>query len=241
MMAPKSRQLAPAISRARQRLQLTLDGGGDGIGKGGGVGHEDRLRGAVVFGLREQIGGDPVGIVFAIGDDQDLRGAGDHVDADGAEDHALGGGDVGVARPHDLVHRRDRRGAVGERGDRLRAADPIDLVDAGDARGGEHQRVHLAFGRRRHHDDALDAGDAGRNGVHQNRTRIGGGAARHVKPDRLDGGPTQAQLDALGIGVAIVGGHLAGVERLDAIAREQQRVAFLRPARSSRRGRFPAR
>ena len=38
-----------------------------------------------------------------------------------------------------------RSGAIGERGDRLRAADAPDLVDAGDVRGGEHQRVDLAI------------------------------------------------------------------------------------------------
>ena len=48
-----------------------------------------------------------------------------------AAHEALGGGDVGVAGPHDLVDRRDRPRAVGERRDRLRAADAVDvLLDA---------------------------------------------------------------------------------------------------------------
>ena len=94
-----------------------------------------------MLGLGEEVGGDPVGIVVAVGDDQDLARAGDHVDADRAEHLALGGGDVGVARPDDLGDRRDRRRAVGERGDRLGAADAVDLVDAGEPGGGEHQRV----------------------------------------------------------------------------------------------------
>ena len=61
-----------------------------------------------------------------------LRRPGDHVDADLAEHLPLGGGDVGVARPDDLVDRGDALGAVGKRRDRLGAADAIDLVDAGE-------------------------------------------------------------------------------------------------------------
>src|SRR5262245_64836236 len=45
----------------------------------------------------------------------------DHVDADLAEHEPLGGRHIGVARPDDLGDRRDRLGAVGERGHRLRS------------------------------------------------------------------------------------------------------------------------
>ena len=64
---------------------------------------EQRLRHLVVLGLREQIQRDPVRIGRRIGNDQHLRDAGDHVDADGAEDATLGGRDVGIARSADLV------------------------------------------------------------------------------------------------------------------------------------------
>ena len=57
--------------------------------------------------LAQQIGGDPVRIVGAIGDHQDFRRPGDAVDADLAEHFALGGGDIGIAGADDLVHRRD--------------------------------------------------------------------------------------------------------------------------------------
>ena len=63
------------------------------------------------------------GLRAAVGDHQDLGRPGDHVDADRAEHAPLGRRDVGVAGADDLVDRRDRRGAVGERRDRLRAAD----------------------------------------------------------------------------------------------------------------------
>ena len=67
-----------------------------------------------------------------VGEDQNFRRAGDHVDADLAEDAALGGCDKGVAGTDDLGDRSDGPGAIGERGDRLRAADAVDLVDAGE-------------------------------------------------------------------------------------------------------------
>ena len=66
---------------------------------------------------------------------------------------ALGRRHIGVAGPDDLGDRRDRRGAIGERRDRLRAADAIDLVDAGELGRRQHQRAELAVRRRHHHDE----------------------------------------------------------------------------------------
>ena len=127
MMAPKSFHEARAIS-ARGRVascdfHRALDIGGEPRA----VGDQDRLRARIMLGLRQQIGGDPVGIAGVVGDDQHFGGTGDHVDADLAEHQPLGGGDIGIAGADDLCHRRNRRGAIGERGHRLRAADAIDL------------------------------------------------------------------------------------------------------------------
>ena len=149
----------------------------------------------------------------------------------------LGGGDIGVAGADDLGDRRDRRGAVGQRRHRLRAADAIDLGDAGEMRRRQHQRIELAVRRRHHHDDARHAGDLGRHRVHQHRGRIGRGAARHVEPDRLDRGPAPAELDAERIGEAVVLRQLPAVKHLDAVAREFQRVERRRRRRPSRRRR----
>ena len=240
MMAPKSRHDAPAIGRARQRRELRRDRLLDRVGERGVVGDQDRLRAGVVLGLRQQIGGDPVGIAGLVGEDQHFGRAGDHVDADRAEHQALGRRHIGVAGTDDLGDRRDRLGAVGERRHRLRAADAIDLVDAGELGRRQHQRRELAVRRRHHHDEARHAGDLGRHGVHQHRRRIGRGAARHVEPDRLDRGPARAELDAERIGEALVGGLLAAVIGLDAVARELERVERLAarrlsPPRRSRR------
>src|SRR3546814_16964870 len=82
------------------------------------------------------------------------------------------GRDPGVDGTDGLVDVPDRGRTVGERADRLGAADPVDLVDAGHARRGEDVRVHLTVGRRYDHDETLDAGDPGRHGAHQHRTGI---------------------------------------------------------------------
>ena len=60
--APKSRHDAAGDLGARQRRELALDRRFDRVGERGIVGDQDRLRGGVVLGLRQQIGGDPVGI-----------------------------------------------------------------------------------------------------------------------------------------------------------------------------------
>ena len=157
-----------------------------------------------MLGLRQQIGRDPAGIAGVVGDDQHFGRAGDHVDADLAEHQPLGRGDIGVAGADDLRHRRDRRGAVGERRHRLRAADAVDLGDAAEMRRRQHQRIELAVGRRHHHHHAADARDFRRHRVHQHRGRIGGGAAGNIEPDRLDRAPAPAELDAERIGEALV-------------------------------------
>ena len=195
-------------------------------GEGAVVRDQDRLGVFVMLGLREQVRGDPFRLIGAIGDHQDLGGARDHVDADGAEDQALGGGDIGVAGAHDLVHRRNRLGAVGERGDGLRPAHPIDLCDACDLGGGHHRRVERAIRRRHDHGDAPHAGDAGGDRVHQHGARIGGGAARHVEPDRVQRAPAGTQPDTDVVTVVEIGRHEPAVEGLDPFRRLHQRVAY---------------
>ena len=108
---------------ARQRRQQPLDRGADAIEIAGIGTEQDALRERVVLGLAEQVHRDPVGRRRAVGEDEDLARAGDHVDADRAEDAPLGARDVGVAGAGDLVDGGNRLRAVGERADRLRAAD----------------------------------------------------------------------------------------------------------------------
>ena len=108
----------------------------------------------VVLGLAEQVGGHPGGSAAAVSQDQDLAGAGDHVDAHLAVDLALGGGHIDVAGAHDLVHRRHALGAIGQGRHRLRPAGLEDAGDAGHRRrrqdGGGHPAVPAGGGD---HDD----------------------------------------------------------------------------------------
>ncbi len=92
------------------------DGRFDRLAERAVVGDDDRLGARIVLGLGEQVGGQPIRIIVLVGDDEHFRGAGNHVDPDGAENLALGGGDIGIARTDDLGDRGDRLRAIGERG-----------------------------------------------------------------------------------------------------------------------------
>ena len=186
------------------------------------------MRGDVVFGLAEQVGGDPVGVVRGIGDDDDLRRAGDHVDADDPVDLALGLRDPGVARAGDDVDVRDAAGAVGECSDALRAADPPQLVDPGEVRGGEDEGIDRATRRRGHHHQPSDAGDARGDGVHQQRGGIGGAAAGDVDARRIDRQPARAEANAGAVRIIGVCGSLALVIGADAGRGEVERDAQAR-------------
>jgi hypothetical protein len=189
-----------------------------------------------VFGLGQQVGGDPVGVVGAVGDHQHLRGTGDGIDADRAENPAFGGGDIDIAGSDDLVDRADRLGAVGQRADRLCAADAVGLGDPGQACCRHHRRVEPAIRGRHYHDPAFDAGDLGRQRVHQHRGRIGGGATGHVEAGGGDRGPAVAQAQTGRVGVVQVLGQLAPVVGLDAAGGEFQRRHDLGRTARRRRG-----
>ena len=91
-----------------------------------------RIAGEVgpVLGLAEQVGGDEPASAVLVGDDQDLRRPGEQVDADEAEQLALGLGDVGVAGADEHVDGLEVLDPEGHRGQRLHAAEADDLVGA---------------------------------------------------------------------------------------------------------------
>ena len=60
-----------------------------------------------MLGLAEQIGGADLAVDAVVGDHQRLGRAGEQVDADAAEQLALGFRHIGVARADDHVDRRD--------------------------------------------------------------------------------------------------------------------------------------
>ena len=133
---------------------------------------QNRLRHFVVLGLRKKIHRYPIRVGAGVGDNEYLRGSGDHVDADSAENAPFGGRDIGIAGTDDLVDRGNRRRAVGERRHRLRSAYRKGPRYAGKMRRGKHKRVPRAAGGGYDHDDFRNAGNLGRNGVHEHRRRI---------------------------------------------------------------------
>ena len=115
-----------------------------------------------MLGLRDEIRRYPLGVAF-VGRDDDLRWAGVEVDRAIGGDKRLGGGDVLVARPDDLVNAWNGCRAVREGGDRLRASHTKQPGDAGDARRGHHNRR----GTRARDDHFAHAGGASRDCGHQ--------------------------------------------------------------------------
>ena len=73
------------------------------------------------------------------------------------------GGDETIAGADDLVHARHARGAVGERGDCMRAAHAEHLRHT----GFERRRHHSRLRPRAHDHDLAYAGDARRHGGHE--------------------------------------------------------------------------
>ena len=101
----------------------------------GGDQHGRRV--GAVLGLGQQVDGDDERVGVLVGDDQHFGRPGEEVDADLAEQLALGLGDVGVAGAGEHVDRVDGLGADGQGGDRLDTAEQVDLVGAGQVHGGD--------------------------------------------------------------------------------------------------------
>jgi hypothetical protein len=170
-----------------------------------------------VLGLEDDVDGGELGADRAVGHDHDLGRTGEaRRHADDAGHLALGERHVGVARADDHVDGADGLGAVGERGDRLRTADGVHLVDARDGSGGQDlvgQRAVLA-GRHRE-DDLGHAGDLRRDRRHQHRRRVEGTPARGVAPSPIDGAGELAHEDAVTFVDGVVIGDLGLVIRPD--------------------------
>jgi hypothetical protein len=126
-----------------------------------------------MFGLRQQIGSSQARVGCLVGDHHRLGRAWQRLDADYAVDRALRQYDIQVAGAGDLIDLRHSLGAIGHRGDRLRATDSEHAIHAGQVRRRQHNLGHLAGialrGRADH--DLLDASDARRDRRHQQRRR----------------------------------------------------------------------
>ena len=119
---------------------------------------QDGSRARPMLGLRAQVPGDDLGVRGGVGEHDQLARAGQRLDPDLAEQQALGLLDVGVAGADDQVDGADALGAERHRGDRLRTADRIDLLDAQQVQRGQHRAVGEPVRARRRADcDAVDA------------------------------------------------------------------------------------
>ena len=146
--------------------------------------------------LTEQVGGDDHRVGGLVGDDQDLRRAGDEVDADLAEQPALGLDDVRVARADEEVHRVDRLRPERERRERLDAAEDVDLVGAGEVHRGDGGVRDPPVEGWRAGRNALDAGDLRRDDAHVRGGDHRVAAAGHVRADARHGNVPVAEPDA---------------------------------------------
>ena len=165
-----------------------------GLGQVPAVGDQHRRGQLIVLGLAQQVGGDPGGAAGAVGQNQDFRRAGDHIDADFTKHLALGGGHVNVAGADDLIHSGHALGAVGQGGHGLGTAGLKDAVDAGNHRRRQDTGVDLAvLAGGGGHNDLLHARHLGGDDVHQHGRGVGGRAAGHVNTRALDGGVLLAQ------------------------------------------------
>ena len=91
---------------------------------------------------------------------------------------------------------RDRSGAERHRGDRLHAAEHVDLVGAAEMHRGDDRGMRPAAERRRAGDDALHAGDPRGDDRHVRRGDHRIAPARHVAADRIDRDVAVAEHDA---------------------------------------------
>jgi hypothetical protein len=189
---------------------------------------EDRRGVRIVFGLREQLGGRVPSLRALVRDHDGLRRPEESVDPDVAVDELLRQRRVDSARTADFVDRRDPVRPICHRGDRLRPADPVDLLDAADASGGHHDRGRIAVpvGRRAQH-ELGNAGDARRHGSHEDGRRKRRPSRGGVEPDALDGTEDLADLRAVPVDHPVLG-PLRLVEDPDPVGRRDQGVDGLR-------------
>ena len=185
-----------ATRRGGERGELPFEFAGDRIGEALRRGEQDGGGVDIVFGLGEHVGSEVARVAIG-GDDEDLGGAGDEIDADFAGEELLGGGDVDVAGADDAVGARDGAGAEGEGGDGLRAAHLEDVVatpsrvgraeDFGDgARRGDADVGHARHLRRNHgHHAPWRAAGSGRRECTRRPYRAGARSGRGACRGRI--------------------------------------------------------
>ncbi len=164
----------------------------------GAIGGENDAATFSVFGLSEEVCGDPCGGGVGVGNDKDLARAREEIDGHFAKHLALGFYDVGVAGPHDFLDWSDGVCSKSESGDGLRSADLIHLGGAGEAEGKKEGVIDASGGVCGGGDDDLgNACGLCQGDGHDGRGDQGGGSSRHVDADTLEGVETLPHPGAL--------------------------------------------
>ena len=162
-----------------------------------------------MFGLRQQIQCNPVRVIVAIRNHQYLGRACDHINANFTKHTTLGRCHKRISRPCNFINRRDRFGAIGKRGNRLRTANTVNFVDPRNTCGHHHQRIAHSVRRWHHNRQTAHPCYFCRNRIHQYRTGIRRQTTWHVKPRRRHRCPTPSQRSTHLVGPHRIFGHLA--------------------------------
>ena len=173
--------------------------------------------------LGEQIHGDPLGVNRPVREDQNFRGAGDHIDAHAPENLSLCFRNKAVTGTDNFVHPGNGGRAIGQCRNSLRAAHGVHLVNTRQRRGCQHRGVDFTTGRRCDHDNALYTGDFRWNRVHQHRRRIARPTAGHINTHAIERRDPLAQQIAFLVLVLPTLGTLTLVEPPNARRRPRER------------------
>ena len=140
-----------------------------------------------MFGLAEQIGGAQFAIgANVIGNHQCFGRPGKQIDADAAEQLALGFGNKGVAGANKHIDRRHAGGAKRHRTHRLDAAEAPDFIGAGHRLCRNNRRRRPALERRCTGDNARHAGHLGGDDAHMRRCQQWIFATGHITARGID-------------------------------------------------------
>ena len=183
----------------------------------------------IVLGLRDQVQRCERRIDGGVRHDRELARSREPVDPDDAGDLSLGLGDVGVARPHDPIDRRDRRRPE-RQAPRPPGRRPTSRRSSRRPSGRvQHRRRDRAVGlRRRAEHDPLDARDHRRDDRHADRRGVDGPASRHVATDAGERSDDLAESHPVAL-VPPLRGKLTAMEVVQAQdQRVEGRAEFLR-------------
>ena len=136
-----------------------------------------------MLGLAEQIGRANFAVHALVSDDQCLGRSSKQINADTAEQLALGFGDISIPRSNDHIDGTNGLSAKGHRCDRLHAAEHENLVGAAKMHRRDNRRVRAALKWRRASNDVFHAGNARGDDRHMRRSNHRIAPAGHIATD----------------------------------------------------------